>query len=261
MQCDRARELLSAFRDGELSPDERRAVAAHVEACKDCSEILADYDRIGQSLRRRGRTAAPSALAGDIRAALDRMDADAPIFNPRLIGWRPFRAGSKTASGIAKRVAALAAACFVSALVTWSILDATRRAGDIEREVLSGHIRSLLQDSPVQVASSDQHTVRPWFAGRTDFAPAVRDLTAEGYTLIGGRLDYVADRRVGVVVYKRRQHVINVFMWPASATADGAARLATRNGYNLLSWSLNGVTYWAVSDLNAGEMRELQRLL
>jgi anti-sigma factor RsiW len=115
-----------------------------------------------------------------------------------------------------------------------------------------------------QVASSDRHTVKPWFAGRLDFSPAVKDLAAEGFELTGGRLDIVGDRRIAALVYKRRQHIINVFMWPASAglglESTGAMRASLR-GYNVLTWTSDGLTYWAVSDLNAAELGELQKLL
>ena len=127
--------------------------------------------------------------------------------------------------------------------------------------MLSAHVRSLLQDTPVQIASSDRHTVKPWFTGRVDFAPDVKDLAAEGFPLVGARLDYVDGRRVGALVYKRRLHTINVFMWPSASREDTAPRLVVRNGYNALTWSRNGITQWAISDLNAGELRELQSLL
>ena len=163
---------------------------------------------------------------------------------------------------VARNVAALAACCVLSVLATWWVMTSASQGIDrIARDVAAAHIRSLLQDSPVQVASSDQHTVRPWFAGRADFAPDVKDLAQDGFPLIGGRLDYIAERRVAAAVYKRRLHVINVFMWPSTATADSAPQIDTRNGYNLLSWSRNGVAYWAASDLNADELRQLQRLL
>jgi anti-sigma factor RsiW len=141
------------------------------------------------------------------------------------------------------------------------VLDMRATDGRMEHDIVNAHIRSLLQDSPVQVASSDQHTVQPWFAGRTDFAPAVKDLAAEGFPLLGGRLDYVADRRVGVIVYKRRLHVINVFMWPAGPANGSDPQAAVRNGYNLLSWTRNGVSYRAVSDLSSDELRTLMQRL
>jgi anti-sigma factor RsiW len=222
---------------------------------------LMDHQRIGRSLKQQGRVPASPALARRVTAALDRIDAQAPLAEKQQRGWYATAARSLNGRGLANRAAALAAACFVSVLATWWVMDAARQSGAIERDIVSAHVRSLLQDTPIQVASSDQHTVRPWFAGRTDFAPNVKDLTAEGFPLIGGRLDYVAGRRVAATVYKRNLHVINLFMWPAGTTADRGPDIAARNGYTLLSWSQNGVAYWAISDLNAGEMRELQRLL
>jgi anti-sigma factor RsiW len=114
---------------------------------------------------------------------------------------------------------------------------------------------------PILSAMTRSIRVWPWFAGRADFAPAVKDLATEGFPLVGGRLDDIADRRAGVLVYKRRLHVINVFMWPDGAVGAEPARAASRNGYNLLSWSRNGVVYAAVSDLNADELGLLQALL
>ena len=122
-----------------------------------------------------------------------------------------------------------------------------------------------MQDSLVQIASSDRHVVKPWFAGRVDFAPTVTDLAAQGFPLIGARLDYVGDRRVGALVYKRRNHIVSVFMWAAStdepATPTTEASYHNRNGHNMLTWTKDRVLYWAVSDLNREELEELQRLL
>jgi anti-sigma factor RsiW len=140
-------------------------------------------------------------------------------------------------------------------------VTSNQQTAQLEQQVLQAHIRSLLQDGPIQVASSDSHTVKPWFAGRVDFAPDVKDLTAEGFALLGGRLDYVDDRRVGALVYRRRLHVVDVFMWRAPGNEEVAPTLATKNGYNLLSWTKGGVTYWAVSDIDANELKRLQSLL
>ena len=265
MACEQARDLLGACLDGELTTDERRRVAAHAEGCAACGEALADYGRIGRSLRQQGRMSAPPALAARVRHALDQADADdhvkAGLSGTASTTSRRSWPGRLVSRSFVTTAAAMAAACLVSVLSTWWVVTASGQSSAVERDLLNAHIRSLLQDSQVQVASSDQHTVRPWFAGRADFAPAVKDLAANGFPLVGGRLDYVAGRRSGVLVYKRHLHVVNIFMWPAGSAAEGAPRPAARNGYNLLSWSRNGVAYSAVSDLNADELRMLQGLL
>lgn len=258
MHCDRTRELLGAFRDGELSGDDRRAVSAHLGACRDCSEQAADDARIASILRGSDRIAAPPTLLRTVRDRLEQIDAE-DAETPPATGRRS-QAHLDLAS-LGNQAAVLAAACLMTALVTWWLTLSSVVSDRIAREVISAHIRSLLQGSAVQVSSSDQHTVKPWFAGRTDFSPDIKNLADEGFPLVGGRLDYVADRRVAVAVYMRRLHVVNVFMWPSASAAESAPHLAIRNGYNLLSWTRNGITYWAASDLNAGELAELHRLL
>jgi anti-sigma factor RsiW len=111
------------------------------------------------------------------------------------------------------------------------------------------------------VSSSDQHTVKPWFNGRLDFSPPVKDLTDRGFPLVGGRLDYLSDRPVAALVYRRQQHFINLFIWPVTSDPDGEKRIMTRQGYHLIHWTGAGMTYWAVSDLNVGELQEFVRIL
>lgn len=261
MQCERARELLSPYLDGELSAEERRAVAAHIEACRSCAAQVDDFRRIGLTLAEAGREPAPKALALRVRANLAReADDEGGRMASSLANPAPGRPASAL-RGLMLQAAVIAAACVLSALATWWIVGTAGEASRLEQEVLAAHVRSLLQDSPIQVASSDAHTVKPWFAGRIDFSPAVKDLAADGFPLLGGRLDFVGGRRVGAVVYKRRLHTVNVFMWPSAGPGDVAPRLVARNGYNLLAWSRGGVDYWAVSDLAAGDLRQLQNLL
>ncbi len=130
----------------------------------------------------------------------------------------------------------------------------------LSRDVLAAHVRSLLQDNAVQIASRDTHTVKPWFAGRLEFSPVVKDLSTEGFQLVGGRLDYVDRQRVATLVYRRRLHQISVFIWPSDGRSAQAAYSAKIDGYHVLGWSKANMTYWAVSDLNEGELRELQAL-
>jgi len=260
MQCERVRELLSPYLDGELSAEERRAVAAHLGECHSCSAQLSDFRRVGQTLAEAGPEPVPKALTARVRSNLARVAHAEPTPISALI-QKPLAGASSVRRGVLRQAAVIAAACVLSAVATWLATSNLAQQHRLEQDVLAAHVRSLLQDSPIQVASSDAHTVKPWFAGRIDFSPEVKDLASEGFPLVGGRLDYVGGRRVGAVVYKRRLHVVNVFMWPSAGAGDVAPRLMTRNGYNLLTWSRGGVDYWAASDLNAGDLAQLQALL
>jgi anti-sigma factor RsiW len=131
----------------------------------------------------------------------------------------------------------------------------------LQHDVLAAHMRALLQENPTQVASADTHWIKPWFSGRVDFSPSVSDLSPAGFLLLGARLDYVGDRRVGVLVYRRQHHTIDVFVWPNPAGTPGAARVVVRQGYTLVTWMRDGLRYSAISDLDAAELKTLQRLL
>src|SRR5262249_859417 len=124
------------------------------------------------------------------------------------------------------------------------------------REVISSHIRSLMPQHLLDVPSTDQHTVKPWFAGKVPYAITVPDFRTEGFTLEGGRLDYLAGRPVAALVYKRRQHVINVFVWPLSGDAAKEEGMHTQDGYDAIAWTAHGQQHWAVSDVNAGELQQ-----
>ena len=126
----------------------------------------------------------------------------------------------------------------------------------IQSEVVSAHLRSLQAGHLTDVISTDQHTVKPWFNGKLDVAPPVIDLTAQGFTLIGGRLDYVDARAIGAIVYRRRAHVINLFVAQTASTEHRAARTETIQGFNIRRWSDRGLNFWAVSDLGADELAE-----
>jgi anti-sigma factor RsiW len=121
-------------------------------------------------------------------------------------------------------------------------------------------VRSLLASQLVDVVSSDQHTVKPWFDGKIDFAPEVRDLSANGFPLLGGRLDYLGGKTVAALVYHRNKHPINLFISPAPTSRSASSTAATRRGYNIFSWTNNGMNYWAVSDLNQAELREFTEM-
>jgi anti-sigma factor RsiW len=248
MQCSEAQERVSAYIDGEIAIGGDPAVKAHLATCPACAGLADDYRRIGRDLAS-GYERAPAGLDEKIRARLEAEDC--PSDARWYADWRRW----------ARQAAVVVLAAGLSALLTWQWTLSSAQNADLEREVVAAHVRSLLQESTTQIAASDRHTVKPWFNGRLDFAPAVKDLAADGYPLIGGRLDLIGDRRIAVVVYKRRQHVINVFMWPSAGAGGADPRLSAIKGYNALTWTAGGIVYWAVSDLNAPELGELQKLL
>jgi anti-sigma factor RsiW len=252
MRCEQIRELLGAYHDQELDSGERRDVAAHLETCANCNATANEIDRIGRRLAAAGREPTPRDLRARVTAALAMANTRSPSGMVRILGVYT--------SSLLRQAAVLAFACALTALATAMVFSRAEKGALLEREIVSAHVRSLLQESPIQVASSDTHTVKPWFSGRVDFSPPVKDLTAEGFPLVGGRVDYVGERRVAALVYRRHLHVVNVFLWPSGNAEEGGPSSDALKGYNVLVWNSAGITYWAVSDLNGDELRQLQRL-
>ncbi|HEU0060310.1 MAG TPA: anti-sigma factor [Hyphomicrobiaceae bacterium] len=249
MHCREAHEVLSALLDDEGVAAQHEAARAHIEGCSLCAEVARDYRHIGDKLRTVARMPAPPDLADKVLARL--ASEPQPANDNRRLHWR----------GFAQQAAMLVLVCGLSGLVGWHLAQSNFEQRRLERDVVAAHVRSLLQDSTVQIASSESHTVKPWFNGRVEFAPTVKDLTAEGFPLIGGRLDFVDNRRIATLVYKRRRHVINVFMWPADGQNPKPPVSSMLQGYNTVTWTAGGITFWAVSDLNAKELGQLQGLL
>jgi anti-sigma factor RsiW len=265
VRCEEISGKLGAYCDGELPGGESEIVSCHLAGCTACAEEERALRRLGGAIASL-RVPAPVHLTDAVHRAIARETSGVrPVDRvtatyagpPRpLVAMRPWQAA-----------AALAGAIAVSALATgltvhrWHV--AATAQSSIARDIATAHVRALVTDTTIQVASADPHTVKPWFSGRVEFAPAVRDLSADGFPLAGGRVDVVDGRRVGVAVYKRRLHTISIFMWGADAQApgDGAPNGMTVRGYNMVTWVKAGVVYWAVSDLNAGELTELARLL
>jgi anti-sigma factor RsiW len=157
------------------------------------------------------------------------------------------------------------ATCAAVAVLSWNAALMGGPSGADDRlagEVMSAHVRSLLGDTHLNdVASTDQHTVKPWFQGRIDFAPEVTDLASAGFALDGGRLDYINGRPVAAVTYRHRLHVINLFEWPAASVADSRPALLARNGYSMVRWTHGGMQYWAVSDSAGNDLLQFAHLL
>ena len=239
MTCDEAEILLHALIDGELDAGHAREIEDHIAGCPRCAAALRDYREMSQAVASADlRYKAPLELRRRIEASLPRAQ---PAPNRRAV-LRGFAMGSA--------VSAIAATGLVAIVLRHD--DQSR----ITSEIVSAHLRSLQAGHLTDVLSTDQHTVKPWFNGRLDVAPPVIDLTALGFTLVGGRLDYVDARPVGAIVYRRRLHTINLFVAHTASTETRAARTETFQGFNIRSWSEGGLNYWAVSDLAADELAE-----
>lgn len=262
MRCDHARERIGALLDGELPARQRQDVAAHAEACPDCARYRDELKELS-ALLPVARLRAPRGLAQRIQARLAEEQSSPEAIAIPPAARSPFAAMIAAMTGgwapALRQAAIVLVACVISVAATWWHMHAVSTQQDVTRDVLAAHVRSLLQDSTVQVASNSTHNVKPWFAGRLEFTPVVKDLSAEGYQLVGGRLDYIGGRRVAALVYKKRLHQISVFIWPSNS--EVALKLDTADGYNIASWNRSGMAFWAISDLNAGELRELPSLL
>jgi anti-sigma factor RsiW len=238
MTCDEAEILLHALIDGELDAGHAREVEDHLAGCPGCAAQLAAYRAMSKAVAGADlRFTAPAMLRRRIEAALPR--AEAPS---RRAVLRGFAMGSAA-----------------SAIAATGLVAIVLRGDDearIQSEVVSAHLRSLQAGHLTDVLSTDQHTVKPWFNGKLDVAPPVVDLTAKGFTLIGGRLDYVDARPIGAIVYRRRSHVINLFVAQTASTERQPARIEAIQGFNIRRWSERGLNYWAVSDLAKDELAD-----
>lgn len=247
MNCHDAQQLIHPFVDGELELTGHLNIEQHLRECPGCSRDYQAQQRIASAVKAPPLYFVPPAdLERRVRLAVRSG-------GPRRRGvWR-----------IARLPLSIAASFLVVAGLSWQLGIHSRGAAADDafaQEVIAGHVRSLMAEHLVDVRSSDQHTVKPWFIGKLDFSPAVADYADQGFPLVGGRLDYVGRRSVAALVYQRRKHFINLFVWPGSP-GRGELSVLSRQGYALVHWSNSGVEYWAVSDLNEKELEEFAMLV
>jgi anti-sigma factor RsiW len=247
--CEEIRDLLSPYADGELDLVRGVEIERHLHDCSSCAAVL---ERTRALSTRLGDPAlyhqAPPGLAQRVRAALP--GTTGPRHRLASIPWRP--------------VLAAAAAVVLVAFGVWgavNVLTTPSRDELLAEQVVAAHVRSsLLENHRVDRQSSNQHVVKPWFIGKVDVAPEVKDLSEQGFTLEGGRLDYIDHQNAAALVYLRNGHLINVFIWRSSGKDSGPEYL-DRQGYHLIHWIRSERAFWVVSDLNARELSEFADLL
>jgi mycothiol system anti-sigma-R factor len=252
MDCTDIRNRLPAYLDQELDAANVAAIDQHLAACEACSAAFARQSGLRRALREQlTYHRAPAGLASRIRSQVTR--SEPRRFLPRWLA----PAG---AAVLPRQWLQFGAAVAATAVVTWmAAVEFQRPAPDelLAEQVIAGHARAVLTSHIADVATSDQHTVKPWLSSKLDFSPPVTDLTGVGFPLLGGRLDYLDNRPVAALAYQHRQHLISLFVWPERDAARSAPmRAFSRQGYNALHWTDAGMTYWAISDLNGAELRD-----
>ena len=268
VNCEENKSLIDGYLDGELDPLTSRKVEQHMRQCAGCEQAYRVHTAVAQAIA--GKLPyhkAPADLRWTIQRSLreavgakitelstqDRQPSD---------GWAGTRRQPRLLE-LRWDWLALAAAVILVAIVGSSLLPRLRQNGSdqfLATQLIASHVRSLMASHLTDVASSDQHTVKPWLDAKLDFAAPVVDLTAEGFPLIGGRLDYLDSHPVAALVYQRRKHYINLFVWPATPDASKASKSLSRQGYHLLHWIDQDFAYWAVSDVNEKDLQVFKQL-
>lgn len=248
MECVEARTALHAYLDRELDAVNGGVLEQHLAACAQCRQRYEQQRRLKAAIREQADYyEAPAAFAQRVRAMT--VQSDGPRRSARNWRWQWVQLG---------------AAMAMTAIVTWMVtlqFVQPSTADLLTEEVIAGHARAMINGHLADVASSDQHTVKPWLSARLDFSPPVTDLVTSGFPLVGGRLDYVDHRPVAVLVYRRRQHVIDLFVWPEpDARAVEPTSTPAKRGYHILRWNRGGMSFWAISDVNPDDLNAFARL-
>ena len=256
MSCELTQRFVSGYLDGELDLVRTIELETHLKSCEFCARELENQQALREALRRSSLAyAAPASLRNKIQASLDAATAPATKVPEKASAWQGFQIW---------RWAAAFAVLVLCSFTAWQLLPGLHGPSSNQRlaaEVFASHVRSLQANHLMDVVSTDQHTVKPWFDGKLDFSPPVEDLASGGFPLIGGRLDYLEGREVAALIYQRRKHFINVFVWPDPSGSNTPPAMESLQGYNLVRWSRGGFDFWAASDVSAGDLAEFVRLL
>jgi mycothiol system anti-sigma-R factor len=251
VSCELPRTMIHGYLDGELDAVRAAEFERHLEQCPECVTALESQESLRSSLQRAELyEKAPAELRQKVLSSLRPAAGPIPFVAPRR------------RAAVAQWLA-IAAVLLLLLYSGWRLFPGLGQKNNqtaLAAQIVDAHLRSLEPGHLTDVISTDQHTVKPWFDGKLDFAPPVQDFAADGFPLTGGRLDVVGGRTVAALVYGRRKHFVNVFIWPSSSP-DAPPSTGAQQGYNWVTWQKNGMAYWAVSDTAAADLDELQRLL
>ncbi len=267
MNCEEATKLMDGYLDGQLDPITNQAIEQHLRECPKCDQA---YKTHGSLIRAIGNATpyykAPAELRERIQSSLREEIADRPMRNVTRDAQPLFPRRQPEPwtilFGTPWNWLGLAAAILFAAIMGWNLLPRLQRPGAdqlLATQLIAGHVRSLMANHLTDVASSDQHTVKPWLDTKLDFAPPVADLSNKGFPLVGGRLDYLDNRPVAALIYQRRKHFINLFVWPVESNAAKGTETISRQGYQLLHWVNSDFNYWAVSDVSVGDLQAFKQ--
>lgn len=267
MICEEAIKLMGGYLDGELDPMTSQKIEQHLRDCRKCEQAYEAHTALTHAISRGAPSyKAPIDLRQRVRASLrDEVDDKPARTVPRgsqLLVTRKQPEPRAVLFGTPWNWLGLAAAVALAAIIFSSFLPRLRQPTSdqfLATQLIASHVRSLMADHLTDVGSSDQHTVKPWLDAKLDFAAPVVDLSGEGFPLIGGRLDYLDNHSVAALIYQRRKHFINLFVWPATPGASKAQKTMSRQGYHLLHWVDSDFNYWAVSDISDGELQTFKR--
>jgi mycothiol system anti-sigma-R factor len=267
MNCEEATGLIDGYLDGELDPITSQKIEQHLRDCPKCEQAYQAHTALAHAITRgapyyKAPTELRQRIHSSLREAIGAKTMRSPVRENRLSVTRSRAQWRSVVSEAPWNWLGLAAAILVAAVIIWNFLPRLQQPGAdqfLATQLIASHVRSLMANHLTDVASSDQHTVKPWLDAKLDFAPPVVDLTNAGFPLIGGRLDYLDNRPVAALIYQRRKHFINLFVWPAS-DASRTTKAISHQGYHLLHWVEGDFDYWAVSDLNKEDLQNFQHL-